>query len=101
MGMTLSLTKFAIQSKDLSSFFSYLLSPGSRNLPGTNICRLSEIISKHSARKPIIIFCCTRNSAITTSKNLAKLWHSLNAPSRMWKGPTKNIAVQNVDLRGK
>ncbi|EFQ97399.1 ATP-dependent DNA helicase MER3 [Nannizzia gypsea CBS 118893] len=62
--------------------------------------KLPEILTKHSSKKPILVFCCTRNSAITTSKNLAKLWSSTNPPQRLWKSPTKPIHVQNADLNG-
>ncbi|EEP80555.1 conserved hypothetical protein [Uncinocarpus reesii 1704] len=61
--------------------------------------KLPEVISKHSQRKPIMIFCCTRNSAITTSKNLAKLWMAANPPHRLWNSPKKSIVVQNQDLQ--
>ncbi|EER23433.1 DEAD/DEAH box helicase family protein [Coccidioides posadasii C735 delta SOWgp] len=61
--------------------------------------KLPEVISKHSRRKPIMIFCCTRHSAISTSKNLAKLWTATNAPGRLWNSPKKPIIVQNQDLK--
>ncbi|KAF3896201.1 ATP-dependent DNA helicase [Trichophyton interdigitale] len=62
--------------------------------------KLPEVLAKHSSKKPILVFCCTRNSAIATSKNLAKLWSSTNPPQRLWKSPTKPIHVQNADLSG-
>src|SRR5437773_1478341 len=65
-----------------------------------NTDRLPEVIARHSHKRPIMIFCCTRNSAIATSKNLAKLWTSTNSTSRLWNGPTKCIEIQNPDLRG-
>ncbi|PGH04665.1 ATP-dependent DNA helicase HFM1/MER3 [Blastomyces parvus] len=61
--------------------------------------RLPEVMEKHSRKKPIMIFCCTRNSAIATSKYLAKLWTSTNPPRRLWSGPTKPVVVQNPELR--
>ncbi|OJD22418.1 hypothetical protein ACJ73_06234 [Blastomyces percursus] len=61
--------------------------------------RLPEVIEKHSKKKPIMIFCCTRNSAIATSKSLAKLWTSTNPPRRLWGGPAKHVVVQNPELR--
>ncbi|ODH47967.1 hypothetical protein GX48_05899 [Paracoccidioides brasiliensis] len=61
--------------------------------------RLPEVIEKHSQKKPIMIFCCTRNSSIATSKYLAKLWTSTNPPNRLWSGPTKPLGVQNPELR--
>ncbi|EQL32969.1 hypothetical protein BDFG_04949 [Blastomyces dermatitidis ATCC 26199] len=61
--------------------------------------RLPEVMEKHSKKKPIMIFCCTRNSAIATSKYLGKLWTSTNPPRRLWSGPTKPVVVQNPELR--
>ncbi|KAK2865060.1 hypothetical protein FQN49_003950 [Arthroderma sp. PD_2] len=62
--------------------------------------KLPGVLAKHSSMKPIMIFCCTRNSAISTSKNLANLWSSTNPPQRLWNSPTKQVQVQNADLRG-
>jgi hypothetical protein len=89
---TLRLTRFAEQSKLLCCRLFILI---------TNVCtpRLPEIISKHTRRKPIMIFCCTRNSAITTSKELANLWAETNPPRRVWDGPSRRIEVKNPDLR--
>ncbi|GKZ45637.1 sec63 [Aspergillus brasiliensis] len=61
--------------------------------------KLADIISFHSRKKPIIIFCCTRNSAVATAKELSRLWTMSNPPARLWKGPGKPMEVQNVDLR--
>ncbi|KAK2802099.1 hypothetical protein FQN50_007463 [Emmonsiellopsis sp. PD_5] len=61
--------------------------------------KLPEVIERHSKKKPIMIFCCTRNSAIATSKNLAKLWASTNTSCRLWGSPTKPIGVQNPELK--
>ncbi|KAL4808258.1 Sec63 Brl domain-containing protein [Aspergillus unguis] len=61
--------------------------------------KLPDVISTHSAKKPIMIFCCTRNSAVTTAKELARLWTMSNHPARMWKGPNKPMAVSNADLK--
>ncbi|KAK2737647.1 Sec63 [Myotisia sp. PD_48] len=61
--------------------------------------KLPEVLAKHSCKKPIMIFCCTRNSAISTAKNLASLWSSATVSKRLWNGPTKLIQVQNHDLR--
>ncbi|KAL4779306.1 Sec63 Brl domain-containing protein [Aspergillus varians] len=61
--------------------------------------KLPDVISRHSAKKPIMIFCCTRNSAVTTAKELAKLWSMSNHPARLWKGPNKPMPVSNADLK--
>ncbi|GAA87924.1 DEAD/DEAH box DNA helicase [Aspergillus luchuensis IFO 4308] len=61
--------------------------------------KLADIISSHSRKKPIMIFCCTRNSAVATAKELTRLWTMSNPPARLWKGPGRSMEVQNVDLR--
>lgn len=48
-----------------------------------------------------MIFCCTRNSSMTTAKELAKLWSTSNPPARHWKGPSRSLEVHNVDLKSK
>lgn len=66
-----------------------------------NEFRLPEIIAKHSKRKPLMIFCCTRNSAISTSKDLANLWSNTAAHKRLWDAGKTLPAVKNSDLRSK
>ncbi|KAL1964042.1 hypothetical protein VTN77DRAFT_7588 [Rasamsonia byssochlamydoides] len=61
--------------------------------------KLPEIIAKHSNRKPIMIFCCTRNSAIATSKDLANLWSETIPQRRLWSVGNKQLVVKNPDLR--
>ncbi|KAJ5190289.1 uncharacterized protein N7498_009274 [Penicillium cinerascens] len=61
--------------------------------------KLPDVIGMHSCQKPIMIFCCTRNSAATTAKDLARLWNITNPPSRHWKGPGRRIEVHNEDLK--
>ncbi|PWY64887.1 DEAD/DEAH box DNA helicase [Aspergillus eucalypticola CBS 122712] len=61
--------------------------------------KVADIISSHSRKKPIMIFCCTRNSAVATAKELTRLWTMSNPPARLWKGPGRSMEVQNVDLR--
>ncbi|KAL4958480.1 Sec63 Brl domain-containing protein [Aspergillus filifer] len=61
--------------------------------------KLAEVIGTHSAKKPIMIFCCTRNSAVTTAKELAKLWSMSNHPARLWRGPNTQMPVTNTDLK--
>lgn len=62
--------------------------------------RLPEIITKHSNKKPMMIFCCTRNSAISTAKELSKLWSNTVPNRRMWAGPVRVPVVKNPDLKG-
>ncbi|KAE8553695.1 hypothetical protein EYB25_005077 [Talaromyces marneffei] len=61
--------------------------------------KLPDIISKHSNKKPMMIFCCTRNSAISTAKELAKLWSNTVPQRRLWAGPVRMPVVRNTDLR--
>ncbi|KAF3388416.1 ATP-dependent DNA helicase MER3 [Penicillium rolfsii] len=61
--------------------------------------RLPEVIGTHSCHKPIMIFCCTRNSSVATAKDLAKLWNMTNPPARLWKAPKKWIEASNDDLK--
>ncbi|KAJ5544601.1 hypothetical protein N7461_006905 [Penicillium sp. DV-2018c] len=61
--------------------------------------KLPEIIGKHSCQKPIMIFCCTRNSSLATAKELARLWTLTNPPARHWKGPQKRLEAHNEDLK--
>ncbi|KAL4985491.1 Sec63 Brl domain-containing protein [Aspergillus falconensis] len=61
--------------------------------------KLANIIGTHSARKPIMIFCWTRNSTVTTAKELARLWSMSNHRARMWKGPNKPLPAKNADLK--
>ncbi|CEN59366.1 hypothetical protein ASPCAL01817 [Aspergillus calidoustus] len=61
--------------------------------------KLASIISMHSAGKPIMIFCCTRNSAMSTAKELARLWSTSNAPARLWAGPSRPLGVSHADLK--
>ena len=60
---------------------------------------LPKVINKHSAGKPIIVFCCTRNSTVATAKSLAKWWASRDPRDRTWNEPTKRMSFRNPDLR--
>ncbi|KAL6233158.1 hypothetical protein BDW75DRAFT_252166 [Aspergillus navahoensis] len=61
--------------------------------------KLADVIGTHSAKKPIMIFCWTRNSTVTTAKELARLWSMSKHSVRMWKGPNKPLPVKNADLK--
>ncbi|KAL2840557.1 Sec63 Brl domain-containing protein [Aspergillus pseudoustus] len=61
--------------------------------------KLASIISTHGARKPIMIFCCTRNSAMSTAKELTRLWSTSNSPARLWTGPSRPLGVSHTDLK--
>jgi ATP-dependent DNA helicase HFM1/MER3 len=60
--------------------------------------KLPEVIAKYSERKPIMIFCMTRNSTVSTAKMLA-LWWSANVQRRYWSEPSKPLNIQNQELR--
>lgn len=61
--------------------------------------RLPEIISKYSQKKPMMIFCITRNATVTTAKLLANLWATKGARDRPWPGPRQKIAAKDPELR--
>ena len=61
--------------------------------------KLSAIIAKYSHKKPIMIFCITRKSTISTAKLLANVWASKEPRDRCWVGPSQRITVQDVDLK--
>lgn len=62
--------------------------------------RLADVIGTHTYKKPIMIFCSTRNSTVATAKELSRLWSMTNPPARLWKCPSKHIEVHNIDLKG-
>ena len=61
--------------------------------------RLPDIIAKHSHKKPIMVFCITRKSAVNTAKLLANVWASKGPRDRQWEGPTQRLMVQDPDLK--
>ncbi|KAF2193462.1 P-loop containing nucleoside triphosphate hydrolase protein [Zopfia rhizophila CBS 207.26] len=61
--------------------------------------KLPEVIAKYSARKPIMIFCFTRNSTISTAKMLANWWTARSPRDRYWGGPFKPLNFLDSDLR--
>lgn len=61
--------------------------------------KLPDIISKYSAGKPLIVFCATRNSCVSTAKLIARWWTSKPSIDRMWRPPPKDVPVMNKDLR--
>ena len=61
--------------------------------------QLPSIIAKYSHRKPIMVFCITRKSALDTAKILASVWASKGPRDRCWEGPTQRIVVQDPELK--
>ncbi len=62
--------------------------------------KLPEVISRYSERKPIMIFCATRNSTVNTARLITKWWASMPNGNRAWDGPSKALSVRNKDLQG-
>nr|POE47024.1 atp-dependent dna helicase mer3 [Quercus suber] len=61
--------------------------------------KLIEVISRYSQRKPIMIFCFTRNSCADTAKLLAEWWRNANPRDRFWQAPQSFVPVIDKDLR--
>ncbi|PSN73512.1 P-loop containing nucleoside triphosphate hydrolase protein [Corynespora cassiicola Philippines] len=60
---------------------------------------LKDIITKHSERKPIMIFCFTRASAATTAHFLAEWWQSQKNCDRLWNAPSNLLQIRDDSLR--
>ena len=60
--------------------------------------KLPEIVAKHAAKKPIMVFCCTRKSTESTAKMLAELWTASSARDRQWPAPKNTLTVYHQDL---
>ncbi|TKA69582.1 hypothetical protein B0A49_04499 [Cryomyces minteri] len=61
--------------------------------------KLPELIAKYSQRKPIMIFCSTRTSCVSTAKLLANWWATKGPSDRYWEAPRMHIQVNDVELR--
>lgn len=61
--------------------------------------KLPEVVRTYSERKPIMVFCFTRNSTVATAKILANWWVTRHPKDRAWKPPTKALSFQNKELR--
>jgi ATP-dependent DNA helicase HFM1/MER3 len=61
--------------------------------------RIPEIITTYSERKPMMIFCATRNSTINTAKLIANWWVSRQGKDRIWNPLTKPLPLLNKELR--
>ncbi len=61
--------------------------------------KLPDIIAKYSHKKPIMVFCITRKSAVNTAKLLANVWASKGWRDRHWEGPTQRLIVQDPELK--
>jgi ATP-dependent DNA helicase HFM1/MER3 len=61
--------------------------------------KLPDVVSQYSEKKPIMIFCCTRKSTISTAKFLARWWASCSPQDRYWSAPTKPLYLQERQLQ--
>ncbi|PWW77261.1 P-loop containing nucleoside triphosphate hydrolase protein [Tuber magnatum] len=59
---------------------------------------LPEVIQKHSARKPIMVFCMTRAMCISTAKVLAQYFSTAKPADRMWQAPAIQFSFKDKDL---
>jgi ATP-dependent DNA helicase HFM1/MER3 len=61
--------------------------------------KLPPLIAKHTAGKPIMVFCFTRKSCETTAAMLAEWWTRQKASGRAWnapKGPSPKISNKGL-----
>ncbi|KAF3930892.1 hypothetical protein ABW19_dt0205545 [Dactylella cylindrospora] len=61
--------------------------------------KLYEVIQKHSQRKPVMVFCATRNICVSTAKLLAEKWSGSNTRERPWPAPLTNFSLRDRDLQ--
>ncbi|KAF3101005.1 Sec63 [Orbilia oligospora] len=61
--------------------------------------KLYEVIQKHSQRKPVMVFCATRNVCVSTAKILAEKWSSASGRERPWPAPLTNFSLRDRDLQ--
>lgn len=78
----------------------YNASPNEFAFEGSLNSRLPDIIAKWSQRKPIMVFCFTRNSCVSTSRFLANWWASKGPRDRYWEAPKDHVRFEDKDLRG-
>lgn len=61
--------------------------------------KLLEVIKRYSERKPIMVFCATRASAMNSAKSLAQWWMSQSPRDRQWTAPQNLHPFQSRELR--
>ncbi|KAI0477613.1 hypothetical protein GGR56DRAFT_665524 [Xylariaceae sp. FL0804] len=61
--------------------------------------KLTLLLGKHLHRKPIMVFCCTRQSCVRTARVLAEWWSTRQGENRPWPPPTQRISVISPDLQ--
>jgi len=78
-------------------WYSFIINkPGEANIFGGN--RLPDVIKKHSARKPTMIFCSTRQMCQSTAKMLAE---HFSKGGHLWPAPGKKFSFRDRDLQSK
>jgi ATP-dependent DNA helicase HFM1/MER3 len=61
--------------------------------------KLPLLISKHSGKKPILVFCFTRKSCQETAKKLAENWAAGTVGDKSWPAPKARVPVVSADLQ--
>jgi len=61
--------------------------------------RLPELVQKHSAGKPAMVFCMTRAICVSTAKLLSGKWQGWNDNQRPWRAPKKKFSFADRDLQ--
>lgn len=61
--------------------------------------KLLDVITTYCERKPIMVFCATRNSTVNTARIISKWWMSSSSSDRNWNPPSKPPQTLNKDLR--
>ncbi|GAB7350483.1 hypothetical protein MBLNU459_g1077t2 [Dothideomycetes sp. NU459] len=64
----------------------------------TLVKKLPDVIQRYSQKKPIMIFCFTRNSCSDAAKFLSLWWEESEPHERYWKRPSQNFVVADILL---
>ncbi|KAJ6259774.1 ATP-dependent DNA helicase MER3 [Drechslerella dactyloides] len=59
--------------------------------------KIYEVIQKHSQRKPVMVFCATRNICVSTAKVLAEKWNGGHR-EKPWPAPLTTFSLRDKDL---
>ncbi|KAI0887763.1 P-loop containing nucleoside triphosphate hydrolase protein [Annulohypoxylon maeteangense] len=61
--------------------------------------KLTSLLSKHSQKKPIMVFCFARKSCEITARKLAEWWSNCSTDDKAWPAPTRRVPVINRELQ--
>jgi ATP-dependent DNA helicase HFM1/MER3 len=61
--------------------------------------KLTNLIKKHTHKKPIMVFCFTRKSCESTAAILAEWWTRQRVVDRAWSAPGKRTVVGSKELQ--